>query len=42
MVHKLKKLSMKQNITLLILIFIISSCSAQENFKKYYQQVNNI
>ena len=30
---------MIKNITLLILIFIISSCSAQENFKEYYYQI---
>ena len=30
---------MTKNITLLILIFIISSCSAQENFKDYYYQI---
>lgn len=30
---------MTKNITLLLLIFIISSCSAQENFKDYYYQI---
>ncbi|WP_430413186.1 hypothetical protein [Kordia sp.] len=30
---------MTKNITLLILIFIISSCSAQENFRDYYYQI---
>ncbi|CAM1349729.1 hypothetical protein [Tenacibaculum crassostreae] len=30
---------MTKNITLLILILIISSCSAQENFKDYYYQI---
>ncbi len=30
---------MKKNITLLILIFIISSCAAQENFKEYYYPI---
>jgi len=36
---KERKLRMTKNITLLILIFIISSCSAQENFKDYYYQI---
>ena len=30
---------MTKNITLLILIYIISSCSSQENFKEYYYQI---
>jgi hypothetical protein len=32
---------MTKNITLLILIFIISSCSAQENFKDFYYPFSN-
>lgn len=33
---------MTKNITLLILIFIISSCSAKENFKNYCYQIGEV
>ena len=36
-----KTLRMTKNITLLILIFIISSCSAQENLKDFYYPFSN-